>query len=98
MDFFDIDKDGWQDLLINYWSNYRVKGPTVLLNQKGKHLKPASPASLQNYDGEYNFFWNKTKLKSGELQAYTQTWDQEVLGTDNFVAPRAKANTSRLIH
>ena len=94
MDFFDIDKDGWQDLLINYWSNYRVKGPTVLLNQKGKHLKPASPASLQNYDGEYNFFWNKTKLKSGELQAYTQTWDQEVLWTDNFVvSTEQEANT-----
>jgi hypothetical protein len=84
MDFVDLNNDGWDDLLINYWSNFNILGPTILLNQNGSSFTAAEPSKIANYDGENNFFWDKEKLKSGELLAYTQLSDDSILATDTL--------------
>ena len=94
MDFFDIDKDGWQDLLINYWTII-AKRACRIAEPKGKHLKPASPA-LQNYDGEYNFFWNKAKLTSGELQDTHKPRTKKYYGQTISLFPQSKKPTHQL--
>ena len=82
--FFDVNQDGWDDLLLNYWNNQNVTGPTILLNKKGEYFEEAEPNVLNNYNGEYNFFWNKKSLNNGKLEAYTQISDEEILFTDTF--------------
>ena len=69
-------------MLLNYWNNQNVTGPTILLNKKGEYFEEVEPNALNNYNGEYNFFWNKESLNNGKLEAYTQISDEEILFTD----------------
>ena len=93
IDFFDANDDGWQDLLINYWSNFEIVGPTLLVNKKGEKLKNSNPESINNYNGEFNFIWNSDQIRKGKLEAMTQTADNEVL----FIDTLFKRKSSSLI-
>ena len=97
-DFFDINQDGWDDLLINYWNNQNVAGPTILLNKKGEYFEQFTPNTLKAYDGENNFFWNKERLKDGKLEAYTQIWDEEILFTDTLFERTEVASSSASVN
>ena len=80
--FFDANNDGWQDILVNYWSNYEILGPTLLVNRNGKKLEPVKPGGIKNYGGEFNFTWDSDQLQQGSLVAMTQVSDSEVFFTD----------------
>ena len=79
IDFFDANSDGWQDLLLNYWSNFNIAGPTLLINRNGKKLERSKPDRIKNYNGEFNFTWDSDQLKKGNLEAMTQVSDNEAL-------------------
>ena len=95
MDFSDLNNDGWDDLLINYDSNFKILGPTILLNQQGNSFSATEPKGLAGYGGENNFFWDRKKLSSGELLAYTQVSDKSILATDGFFVEQKVKKKSR---
>ena len=63
MGFFDANSDGWQDIVVNYWGNYEILGPTLLVNRNGKKLESVKPDGIKSYSGEFNFIWDSDQLQ-----------------------------------
>ena len=91
MGFFDANSDGWQDILVNYWSNYEIVGPTLLVNRNGRKLEPIKPDGIKQYSGEFNFIWDSDQLQQGSLRAMTQVSDREVFFTDILFQKKSSA-------
>lgn len=85
IDLFDINNDGYKDLLINYQSNFDIIGPTLMINKKGKKFRNTRPSPIKSYSGEYNFVWNKEDLRKGDFTAMTQVSNNEILVIDNLL-------------
>ena len=93
MGFFDANSDGWQDIVVNYWGNDEILGPTLLVNRNGKKLESVKPDEIKGYSGEFNFIWDSDRLQQGSLVAMTQVSDSQVFFTDTLFQKRSSIIT-----
>ena len=93
MEFFDANSDGWQDILVNYWGNYEILGPTLFVNRNGKKLESVKPDGIKSYSGEFNFIWDSDQLQQGSLVAMTQVSDSEVFFADSLFQKKSSVIT-----
>lgn len=78
IDVRDIDRDGWNDLIINYRSSNldATRNPTIFVNHKAKYFQPAFLSDGAAGSKNSNYFWDSDNLQgSGPFEAWRRDDD-----------------------
>jgi len=94
IEFFDANGDGWKDLLVNYWSNFDIVAPVLMINRGGAKLERSTPDITDDYSGEFNFVWNSDQLSKGDIEVITQVSSNEIFSANTLFQSAKSINVS----
>ena len=89
IDVRDIDRDGWNDLIINYRSSNldATRNPTIFVNHKAKYFQPAFLSDGAAGSKNSNYFWDSDNLQgSGPFEAWRRDDDHILITKEVGIA------------